>query len=179
MLLEVATTGLSGDSQQLQRRNIRCISEGDLTCCSDVTDAGDPCRATSRTLGVTTVRLRFLGKESTPTNSPTLYATDQDSYVVQGWIITDPAVLARHDLPDDEALAEVPPALLKYLSLDGLDGEVSRLTDPIVDTMPNGKLRDPRKASDRRRDAKPDDIPDHETCVLVTKPAVAALLTSG
>ena len=35
------------------------------------------------------MKLRFLGKDSTPTNSPTLYATDQNSYVVQGWIVTD------------------------------------------------------------------------------------------
>jgi hypothetical protein len=30
------------------------------------------------------VKLKFLGKDSTPTNSPTLYATDQGSYLVQG-----------------------------------------------------------------------------------------------
>jgi hypothetical protein len=130
-------------------------------------------------LGVTTVRLRFLGKESTPTNSPTLYATDHDSYVVQGWIITDPDVLARHDLPDDETLVEVPPALLKYLSLDGLDGEVSRLADPIVDTMSNGNyvIRGTRVTDAETLTQM--SIPDYETCVLVTKPAVAALLASG
>lgn len=53
-----------------------------------------------------TVKLKFLGKDSTPTNSPTLHATDQDSYVVQGWIVTDTAILARHIVPDDETLVE-------------------------------------------------------------------------
>lgn len=54
------------------------------------------------------MRLQFLGKESTPTNSPTLYATDQDSYVVQGWIVTHSATLARLTIPDDETIVEVP-----------------------------------------------------------------------
>jgi hypothetical protein len=68
---------------------------------------------------------------------------------------------------------------LKYLSLDGLDGAVKRLVDPIVDTMPNGNyvirgrcVTDPEALSQMR-------IPNHETCVLVARPAVAALLTSG
>jgi hypothetical protein len=30
------------------------------------------------------VELRFLGKESTPDDSPTLYATDCDSFIIQG-----------------------------------------------------------------------------------------------
>jgi hypothetical protein len=130
-------------------------------------------------LGVTTVRLRFLGKNSTPTNSPTLYATDHDSYVVQGWIITDSDVLARHDLPEDETLVEVPPALLTYLSLDGLDGAVSRLVDPIVDTMPNGNYVIQGKRVTDAETLNQMSIPEYETCVLVEKPAVAALLTSG
>lgn len=125
------------------------------------------------------MRLRFLGKESTPTNSPTLYATDHDSYVVQGWIITNPEVLARHDLPDDETLVEVPPPLLKYPSLDGLDSEVSRLTDPIVDTMPNGNYVIRGKRVTDTETLTQMSIPDYETCVLVTKSAVAALLASG
>lgn len=125
------------------------------------------------------MRLRFLGKNSTPTNSPTLYATDHDSYVVQGWIITDRDVLARHDLPDDETLVEVPPALLKYLSLDGLDGVVSRLANPIVDTMPNGNYVIRGKRVTDAETLRQMSIPDYETCVLVARPVFAALLTSG
>lgn len=34
--------------------------------------------------GRQTVKLRFLGKDSTPDDSPTLYATDRDSYVIAG-----------------------------------------------------------------------------------------------
>ena len=58
------------------------------------------------------MRLTFLGKESQPNQSPTLFASDQGSYVVQGWIVSDPAVLARLDISDDETVVEVPPGLM-------------------------------------------------------------------
>jgi len=125
------------------------------------------------------MRLRFLGKDSTPTNSPTLYATDHDAYVVQGWIIGDADVLARNPVAADEVLVEVPPALLEYLSLDGLDGEVLRPVDPIVDTMPNGNFVIRGKCVTDADTLSQMNIPDHETCVTVPKPAVAALLASG
>ena len=35
------------------------------------------------------MRLTFLGKATTGGPSPTLYATDRKSYVVQGWIVPD------------------------------------------------------------------------------------------
>ena len=62
------------------------------------------------------MQLRFLGKESTPTNSPTLYASDSESYIVQGWIVSDPEVLAQLVVGDDETLVEVPPALMGFLT---------------------------------------------------------------
>jgi hypothetical protein len=58
------------------------------------------------------MHLTFLGKESWPQNSPTLFATDRDSYVVQGWIVTDPEILAMIEVSDDETIVEVPVALL-------------------------------------------------------------------
>ena len=54
------------------------------------------------------MRLTFLGKDSIPDQSPTLYATDSDSYVVQGWIVTDPQILAMVSVSDDETVVEVP-----------------------------------------------------------------------
>ena len=36
------------------------------------------------------MKLTFLGKDSTPNDSPTLYATDRDTYLVQGYTVTDP-----------------------------------------------------------------------------------------
>jgi hypothetical protein len=125
------------------------------------------------------VKLTFLGKDSTPDDSPTLYATDQDSYVVQGWIVTDPEILARHPLPDDEEIVEIPAALLAYLVNDGLDGPVTNLVPPIVEVTSNGsyivrgkRVTDSETLGQMR-------IPEHESCVHVTKSSVAALLVVG
>ena len=72
------------------------------------------------------MKLRFLGKDSLGTYSPTLYASDQDSYVIQGWIVTDAALLAQLTIPDGETLVEVPATLLNHLlnhlTLDGVQG---------------------------------------------------------
>lgn len=129
--------------------------------------------------GRQTVKLRYLGKESTPTNSPTLYATDRDSYVVQGWIVTDAAILVRHTVPDDETLVEVPPALMKHLALDGLDGEVTNLVPPIVDVTPSGSYIIQGKRVIDAETLGHMSIPDHETCVHVAKSAVMSLLVGG
>jgi hypothetical protein len=125
------------------------------------------------------VKLRLLGKDSTPTNSPTLYATDQDSYVVQGWIVTDAATLARLTVPDDETLVEVPAALLDHLALDGLDGEVTNVLPPIVGVMLGGNYIIQGKRVTNTEALSQMNIPDHETCVHVTKSAVVTLLVGG
>jgi len=41
------------------------------------------------------MKLTFLGKDSTPNDSPTLYATDRDTYLVQGYTVTDPEAWRR------------------------------------------------------------------------------------
>jgi hypothetical protein len=125
------------------------------------------------------VRLRFLGKDSTPSNSPTLYATDGDSYIVQGWIVTDADVLARLDISDTDTVVEVPARLLGFLALDGLDGEVNNRVPPIVQVLDSGNyiIR-----GERVRDAEALDqmtIPDYETCVAVPKAAMRALLVGA
>jgi hypothetical protein len=65
-----------------------------------------------------TVKITFLGKDSTPNDSPTLFATDRDTLLVQGYKVTDPEALAAMRLPDNETVVEVPPALMKYLPPD-------------------------------------------------------------
>lgn len=125
------------------------------------------------------MKLRFLGKNSTPDESPTLYATNQDSYVVQGWIVTDVAILARFTVPDDETLVEVPAALLDHLVLDGLDGEVTNVVPPIVGVTPGGNYIIQGKRVTDAEALSQMSIPDHETCVHVTKSAVATLLVGG
>lgn len=125
------------------------------------------------------MRLRFLGKDSTPTNSPTLYATDCDSYVVQGWIVTDPDILARLDVADDETVVEVPPGLLTFLAVDGLGNEVTKLGPPVVLVKGDGNyIVQGRRVTDVEALSQMT-IPEHETCVECEHAALAALVTAG
>ncbi|MGH3971900.1 MAG: hypothetical protein ACRDS9_01025 [Pseudonocardiaceae bacterium] len=122
------------------------------------------------------MHLTFLGKESHPKQSPTLFATDRDSYVVQGWIVTDPEVLAMIAVSDDETIVEVPAALLAHFAKDGLSGDVVNLVPPIVHITANGNY-----IIRGRRVTDPDalaqmTIPDHETCVEVSRSAITALV---
>ena len=121
--------------------------------------------------------LRFLGKESLPDQSPTLYRTDQDSYVIQGWIVTDAAALAAAEVAADENLVEIPPKLLSHLAKDGLSGDVAHVAPPIVYVLPNGnyvvkgaRVIDPATLNQMH-------IPADETCVAVARTAAAALVT--
>ncbi len=61
------------------------------------------------------MKLTFLGKDSTPNDSPTLYETDRDSYLVQGWVVTDAEAVSQMKIPDGETVVEVPKRLMKYL----------------------------------------------------------------
>ena len=61
------------------------------------------------------MKLTFLGKDTIGDGSPTLYATDRDTYVVQGWQVTDPEALAHMDIPGHETCVEVPRALMTYV----------------------------------------------------------------
>lgn len=125
------------------------------------------------------MQLRFLGKESKPNESPTLFATDRDSYVVQGWIVSDPDILATVDLADDETVVEVPARLMTHLAKDGLEGEVASIAPPIVHITQDGNyvIRGSR-VTDRNALGQMN-IPDHETCIEVTKARIVSLLAGG
>ena len=62
------------------------------------------------------MQLTFIGKdpESNPSGSPTVYRTDRGSWVVQGWVVTDPTALARMDIPDGESCVEIPDRMLQF-----------------------------------------------------------------
>ena len=64
------------------------------------------------------MKIKFLGKDSTPNDSPTLYATDRETYLVQGYVVTDPEALAAMHIPQGETVVEVPKRLMKYLPED-------------------------------------------------------------
>jgi hypothetical protein len=60
------------------------------------------------------VKLTLLGTESENGGSPTLYATDRGTYVVQGWRVSDPEAQAQLVVPGHETVVEVPAALLRF-----------------------------------------------------------------
>jgi hypothetical protein len=78
------------------------------------------------------MEIRFLGKETEHLNSPTLYATDRGTYLIQGWKVTDPEILAKLDVPESETVVEIYARLMIHLSKDGLSEVVTSWTPPIV-----------------------------------------------
>jgi hypothetical protein len=122
------------------------------------------------------MKLRFLGKESKPNDSPTLYATGRDSYIVQGYVVTDPAILALFDLADYETLVEVPARLMAHLGKDGLSGEILRPAPPIVHVKEDGNyiMRGPRVTDGEALGQM--SIPPHETSIEIPKSSVVPLL---
>ena len=66
------------------------------------------------------MQLTFLGKDTTGNESPTLYATDRGTYVVQGWKVTDTEALGQMSVPDHETCVEIPQGLVKFFRPEGL-----------------------------------------------------------
>ena len=64
------------------------------------------------------MRLTVIAKDpdSVPDGSPTLYRTDRGSWVVQGWVVTDPDALADMDIPEGESCVEIPDRLVPFFS---------------------------------------------------------------
>ena len=69
------------------------------------------------------MRLTFIAKDpgSNPTGSPTLYRTDRQSWVVQGWAVTDPQALAQMDIPAGESAVEIPDRMIQFFRQEGRD----------------------------------------------------------
>jgi hypothetical protein len=67
------------------------------------------------------MRITFLGKDpgSEKDECPSLYDTDRGTYLLQGWVVDDPAVIAELDLEAGEACVEVPRALMSRLVNSG------------------------------------------------------------
>jgi hypothetical protein len=122
------------------------------------------------------MEITFLGKETDHGDSPTLYATDRDSYLIQGWKVTDPEILAKLDIPEGETVVEIYARLMPHLAKDGLSEIVTSWVPPIVHVMENGNLViQGVRVTDAQARAEMD-IPDHEDVVEVSKAAVKALL---
>ncbi|MEN3305654.1 MAG: hypothetical protein V7603_1856 [Micromonosporaceae bacterium] len=95
------------------------------------------------------MRLTFLGKDTVNGGSPTLFATDRDSYVVQGWKV-----------PGDELSVEIPDRLLGFLE------QGTRLDAALRDTGLSTYIMSGARVTDRDALARMN-IPGHETAVEV------------
>ncbi|GHE08526.1 hypothetical protein [Streptomyces alanosinicus] len=123
------------------------------------------------------MKLRFLGKNSTPGDSPTLYASDQNTYVIQGWKVYANEHLMKLDVPEEQTVIEVPPELFEHLTKDGQSsGQIRTFADPIKLVTEQGtcilqgpQMHDPEALSQMR-------MPDYETCIEVPKSSITALL---
>jgi hypothetical protein len=69
------------------------------------------------------MRLTFIGKDpdSNPTGSPTVYRTDRETWVVQGWMVTDPDALAEMNIPDGETAVEIPDRMIQFFRQEDRD----------------------------------------------------------
>ncbi len=123
------------------------------------------------------MQLRFLGKNSTPGDSPTLYASDQDTYVIQGWRVYANDLLLQLDVPAGQTVIEVPTELFEHLTKDGQGSrEIKKFDAPIMLVTEQGtcvlqgpEMRDAEALSQMR-------MPDYETCIEVPKSSITALL---
>lgn len=62
------------------------------------------------------MQLRFLGKVTEGGNSPTLWDTDEDEYVIQGFTALDAEASGQVGaIPAGEAVIRVPKALMRLL----------------------------------------------------------------
>ncbi|PYC77645.1 hypothetical protein C7C46_18390 [Streptomyces tateyamensis] len=66
------------------------------------------------------MKLTQLDSECEVGPCPTIYATDTDELVVQGFRIDDPEALAAMQLPENETAVRIPVALLRRVARDHL-----------------------------------------------------------
>jgi hypothetical protein len=52
------------------------------------------------------MKVTFLGKESGDKGCPSLYSTDRDTVLIQGWRVVDAEALAGMEIPDHETVVD-------------------------------------------------------------------------
>lgn len=107
------------------------------------------------------MQLTFLGKSTQGGGSPTLYATDRDTYVVQGWRVSSrppnlveiPESLLSYLLPGTQLGAPLSPTGKRWRGDSGECGTYTLSGSPVTD----------------RETLEQMSIPDHESCIEVGK----------
>jgi hypothetical protein len=95
------------------------------------------------------MKLTFLGKETQGGGSPTIFATDRGTYVVQGWKVSD-----------DPAAIEIPHRLLGHVEKGKCLGVHLEDTGRGTFILSGVPVTDAEALAQM-------DIPGHETCVEV------------
>ncbi|MFI7242680.1 hypothetical protein [Streptomyces qinglanensis] len=69
------------------------------------------------------MRITFVGGSTGQGGSPRLYR-DEDSgdFIVQGYVVSDPADLAQMKIPSGETVVRVPASIFSYLSKEESNG---------------------------------------------------------
>jgi hypothetical protein len=136
------------------------------------------------------MRITFL-RETSPTNRtcPTLYATDRQTFLVQGKRITDAAIASAFSLGIEEDVVEVPARLLQEVAEDMIFPEprAEGTALALVRAVPRGTSASSMSATSRstfvvRGITVTDpqalaemDIPDDETAVEVPRELLAGI----
>lgn len=117
------------------------------------------------------MRLTFIAIETGKEGCPTLYSTDHDSFVVQGWRVADPAAVAGLTLGSGESCVEVPHRLLTHLPKPEHDHSAA----PAYVATERGTfvVKGPEILDEETLGQM--DVPGHETAVHVSKEALAEL----
>ncbi|MFB7718875.1 hypothetical protein [Nocardia sp. NPDC056100] len=95
------------------------------------------------------LRITFLGKHTQGGDSPTLYATDRETYVVQGWKV-----------PGRDDQVEISHPLLAFLRTGTCLGVLLQDTGHGTFILGGEPVTDPEALAEMN-------IPDHETCIEV------------
>lgn len=58
----------------------------------------------------------LIGKDpdSNPNGSPTIYRTENGTWLVQGWVVTNAEILAMMNIPDGETVVEIPDRMIQF-----------------------------------------------------------------
>ncbi|WP_028924845.1 hypothetical protein [Pseudonocardia acaciae] len=113
------------------------------------------------------MKIRFLDKETQDGGSPTLFDTDRKTFLIQGWKVSDPKILARLDLKIDETCVEVPIRLMTHLSKSTLTATDGTKPPLIIRTDHDTYVIKGRKVTDAEALAQMT-IPAHETVIEVS-----------
>ncbi|MFI6299524.1 hypothetical protein ACIBEJ_48575 [Nonomuraea sp. NPDC050790] len=112
------------------------------------------------------MQLRFLGKDkaSAGGDSPTLYATDQDSLIIQGWKV-----------PGHDTQVAIPFNLFEHFDKADLHGVTPHIGGPFTVSDHERCIVEGTPVTDVEALAQMR-IPAHESCVEIPKATIAARL---